>query len=295
MSFSHETKSEICKSMTESKRRYICLYGVFMFCKYFGADEIKLRTGCLASAELFESILKEIFGKKINCGFEETHSGSKISYTHTITDTKLVFEKFNINENRNNLDINLIQKYGIDAFFSGVFLACGSVSNPKKEYHFEFAMYNDSLKSQLCDMVTQLCGVEMKQSRRRGQAVLYAKDSESVEELLTLVGASKSAMDIMLIKIDKNDNNYVNRITNCDSANIDKIVSAAQKQIDAINKIIKADRLDDLSADLKEIALLRLENPEMSLRELGESLETPIGRSGVNHRMNRLIDIAGKL
>lgn len=295
MSFSHETKSEICKGMTDSKRRFICLYGVFLFCKYFGADEIKLRTGCLASAELFESLLKEFFGRKINTSYEISQSANKISYTHTITNTDLVFEKFGINENRDFLDAKLIQKYGIDAFFSGVFLACGSVSNPKKEYHFEFAMYNESLKSELSELVAQLCGVEMKQSRRRGQAVLYAKDSESVEELLTLVGASKSAMDIMLIKIDKNDNNYVNRITNCDSANIDKIVTASQKQIDAINAIIKADKLDDLTDDLKEIALLRLENPEMSLRELGESLENPIGRSGVNHRMNRLIDIAGKL
>ncbi len=295
MSFSHSAKSEICKAMTDSRRRIACLYGIFMFCKYYGKCEIKFRTGCLASSELFESLMKEFFSKEFEISFEETKSGDKISYTHTILDTNAVFEKFGTDENRDRLDMDFIEKNGIDAFMSGVFLACASVSNPKKEYHFEFAVYNSALKSQLVELTEQLSSVRLRESKRRKLTVLYAKDSESVEELLTMVGATKSAMDIMLIKIDKNDNNYVNRITNCDSANIDKIVSASRRQIDSINKIISCNALDSLSSDLREIALARLDNPEMSLRELGESLEKPLGRSGVNHRMNRLIEIAKDL
>lgn len=295
MSFSHTAKSEICRAMTDSKRRFACLYGIFMFCKYFGEKEIKFRTGCPASSELFESLMKEFFSKEFEVAFDMQKNGEKVSYTHTISDTNAVLEKFNIDHKRDKLNIDLATKNGLDAFFSGVFLACGSVSNPKKEYHFEFAVYNDALKSELLAMTENFCGVSLRESSRRKLNVLYAKDSESVEELLTMVGATKSAMDVMLIKIDKNDNNYVNRITNCDSANIDKIVSASQKQTDAINKIIKHGALDTLSSDLREIALLRIDNPEMSLRELGEALEKPIGRSGVNHRMNRLIEIAKNL
>ncbi len=295
MSFSYTAKTEICKNMTDSKRRFACLYGIFMFCKYFGESQISFTTGCKASSELFESLMREFFSKDFTVISKVQKSGEKLRYIHNIDNTQAVFEKFNITHERNGLDIDFIERNGVDAFLSGAFLACGSVLDPKKEYHFEFAIHNSALESELIDLTEKLSGVVLRKSTRRSLCFLYAKDSESVEELLTMVGATKSAMQVMLVKIDKNDNNYVNRITNCDSANIDKIVSASQKQITAINKIIKHNALDNLGNDLRELALLRIENPEMSLRELGEALEKPIGRSGVNHRMNRLIEIAKDL
>lgn len=295
MSFSYTSKTEICKNMTDSRRRLACLYGIFLFCKYFDESKISFTTGCKASSELFESLMKEFFSKDFALFSSVRQSGGKLRYVHTLSDTQTVFEKLNITPKRDRLDIDFIEKNGVDAFLAGVFLACGSVLDPKKEYHFEFAIHNSALEKSLADLTEKQSGVVLRKSTRRSLCVLYAKDSESVEELLTMVGATKSAMEVMLVKIDKNDNNYVNRITNCDSANIDKIVSASQRQLEAINKIIKHKALDTLSGDLRELALLRMENPEMSLRELGEALEKPIGRSGVNHRMNRLIEIAKDL
>ncbi|MDD2361658.1 MAG: DNA-binding protein WhiA [Oscillospiraceae bacterium] len=113
-----------------------------------------------------------------------------------------------------------------------------------------------------------------------------------MEDCLTLMGATNSSLELMGVKIVKDIRNTANRITNCENANIDKTVTAAVNQIAAIRKIEQIQGLDSLPDDLRELALIRLENPDLSLRELGERLNEPISRSGVNHRLNRLIKIA---
>ncbi len=128
---------------------------------------------------------------------------------------------------------------------------------------------------------------------RRGQYIVYIKDSESIEDTLTFIGAQNCTLEIMNVKIYKDVRNKANRIANCDSANIDKVVNAAMKQTEDIRIIEAADGLDSLPDELREVAEIRLENIDMSLKEIGEILS--ISRSGVNHRFKRIARIAGDI
>ena len=125
--------------------------------------------------------------------------------------------------------------------------------------------------------------------------VLYLKDSEHIEDTLTYMGAQQCTIELMNIKIRKDMRNRANRIRNCDEANIDKVVSAAMRQTEDILWIIRCNRMETLPEELRELAQLRLENPELSLKELGEMLSVPIGRSGVNHRFQKIAAIAKEL
>ena len=130
---------------------------------------------------------------------------------------------------------------------------------------------------------------------RRGQSIVYLKGSESIEDTLTFIGASQCTLELMNMKIYKDIRNKANRLANCDAANIDKVVKAAMKQIEDIRLIDAAIGLDSLSEELREVAVLRLDNSDMSLQDIGESLSEPISRSGVNHRFRKLAKIAEEL
>ena len=146
----------------------------------------------------------------------------------------------------------------------------------------------------LFEMLSEL-NIKSKLTVRKNNFVIYIKEFEVIAELLGLLGAGAKMMDLYNLKIEKELRNEVNRMVNCDSANIKKITAAAQNHVNAINKIIEAGMMDTLPQTLSEIAYLRLENPDSSLDELGKLLKTPIGKSGVNHRLNRLVEFAKSL
>jgi len=179
----------------------------------------------------------------------------------------------------------------IAAFLSGAYLACGNITNPEKGYHLEFSVADDELAAQLESLINSR-GIAAKLTKRRGINICYIKESEQIEDLLTLIGATNSTLELMEVKIYKNIRNKVNRVTNCETANIEKTVSASAAQIADINLIISTYGEQYLADDLLELAKIRLENPEMSLREIGENLSKPISRSGVNHRLKRIAEIA---
>lgn len=180
------------------------------------------------------------------------------------------------------------------AFIRGVFLSCGVIVNPEKEYHFEFKIPNEDLANQLFDFLNEM-PLSFKKVKRKDNYIVYLKGSEEIEEILTFMGAVKSAMKIMDIKILKEVRNNVNRLTNCETANIGKTVKASMQQVEDINYIIKKRGKSYLGDDLKEVAKIRLENPEMSLRELCEIIPSGISRSGLNHRLKRLSKMAQDL
>lgn len=138
-------------------------------------------------------------------------------------------------------------------------------------------------------------GVNAKTTIRRGQYIVYIKDSESIEDTLTFMGAQNCTLEIMNVKIYKDVRNKANRIANCDTANIDKVIKASMRQIEDIKLIDKVDGLDSLSAELREVAVMRLDNVDMSLQEIGDNLSVPISRSGVNHRFKKIAVIAEKI
>ena len=180
------------------------------------------------------------------------------------------------------------------AFIKGAFLAAGSVSDPDKSYHFEISA-NTREYAQFLASVIKKCGVEAKVSRRKENFIVYLKDGDGIADMLNIMEAHVALMDIENVRIVKEVRNSVNRQVNCDIANTRKTIGAAQRQIDSINYIKEHAGLDTLSAELAEMAEVRLENPDAPLHELGQMLTVPIGKSGVNHRLAKLCEIAGDL
>lgn len=180
------------------------------------------------------------------------------------------------------------------AFLRGVFLCSGSVSNPEKGYHLEFVLSGEEFPKQIQSLIGSF-GIEAKITTRKKYTIVYIKEGEGIVNLLNVMGAFTSLMDLENLRILKEINNSINRQMNCDTANINKSVAAGRKQIEDIMRIRDCRGFKDLPPSLQEIAELRLSYPELSLKELGEMLDPPIGKSGVNHRLRKLSEIAESL
>lgn len=186
------------------------------------------------------------------------------------------------------------QKCCRKAFIQGAFLGGGSIADPEKRYHFEFVTTH-YLISEDMKQILETFDIHAKNVTRQSKYVTYLKDSETICDLLTMMGSHSCVLDIYNTKIYKEIKNQANRVTNFESANITKVVDASIRQVEAIRTIEQYRGLESLEPQLEEIARLRLQNPDISMLELGQLLTPAIGKSGVNHRMRKLIDIADKL
>ena len=302
MSFSSEVKKELCQ--IDSSDREILkseLYGMLLFGRTFGKSGIVFSTESPFAAKratfFLENLYMPIIEKQTAL---RTRLGKNHLYKISVVDSndrQRIFEDFGHYEKQVTLRVNranLSTEEQTAAFVRGVFLSCGSVSDPMKSYHAEFCVPYKNLSRDLCKILTEVteCDFSPKTVVRNGAYIVYFKGSEQICDLLAYLGASVSAMELMGTKAVKQVRNNVNRRTNSELANISKVVSASVKQIEAIKAIKKTVGLEALPDDLKEIAALRLENPDMSLRALGENLTPPISRSGANHRMQRLMEFA---
>lgn len=180
------------------------------------------------------------------------------------------------------------------AFIRGAFLGGGSITDPEKTYHLEFVTHHYLLSKDLCNLLNQF-NLQAKTILRKSNYVIYFKGSENIVDILNIIGAHKSLMELENIRIIKEMRNNVNRVVNCETANLEKTVKASLKQIYSIEFIQNTLGLNKLPKSLQEIAKLRLEFKEASLKELGEMLHPPIGKSGVNHRLRKLQAIAENL
>ena len=180
------------------------------------------------------------------------------------------------------------------AFLRGAFLGAGSVSNPQKGYHLEFVCDSIEHAEQLMDILRSF-GVEGHCIERKRYQVVYIKEGEAIVDLLNIMGAHASLMDLENMRILKEISNDINRRVNCETANIAKTVNAATAQVDDIYLIRDKYGLDHLPDKLREMAEVRLENPQASLKELGELMDPPVGKSGVNHRLRKLSELAETL
>ncbi|MDR2558983.1 MAG: DNA-binding protein WhiA [Oscillospiraceae bacterium] len=179
-------------------------------------------------------------------------------------------------------------------FLRGVFLARGTVSDPSQNYHLEINIPDESKADTLFTLITE-SGILIKKGVRKGRPILYIKESELISDFLTFIGAGVNSMEIMNAKILKEVRNNVNRVVNCDAANIEKTTRAAAKQIADIELIHEKKGTDFLPPELRQVAKLRLQNFEMSLKEIGEMCEPRLSRSGVFHRLEKINKIAEKL
>ncbi len=180
------------------------------------------------------------------------------------------------------------------AFLRGAFLGAGTMSNPEKEYHFEWKAEDDRLAETL-EKLLEKCGMPCRSYMRRGQRVIYLKDAQQVSDMLALMGAGSSVLEMENIRISKQLRAAATRAANCDEHNSEKMLDAGQEQADAIRRISILQGLFTLPPALREAARLRVENPDMSLKELGEMMDPPVGKSGMNHRIRRLMEIARQL
>lgn len=179
------------------------------------------------------------------------------------------------------------------AFLRGAFLSCGAVMTPEKKYHMEFATSSYGLHNDLFVVMKSL-DLNPKIVVRKNNFVIYYKSSNEIADILTMLGAYSVLMEFHNAKILKEIRNNVNRTVNCEAANMQKMVDASLEQVRAIEKLVKKNLFDTLPENLKEVARLRLEFREHSLKELGEMLDPPLGKSGVNHRLRKIQEIADK-
>ena len=291
MTFSQQVKAELCEPRVERKCCAVAeAYGILMYCHTFSPKLIRIIT---ASDELAQR-LPHLFKKAFSVSFDELPGGSgKRSFK--ITDEKkiqTIYDTFGNDLNTPSLHINfgvLEETCCKASFIRGAFLAGGSVTDPSKRYHLELATSHYSVSREAYSILLDM-GFSPTEAERKGNHLLYFKKSEHIEDLLTTIGASNCAMELMSAKIEKDMKNSINRKVNCDSANADKVVAAAAQQMEAIRRIDKLYGLDSLPDKLQEAALLRFANPEASLADLAMLSYPPVSKSCLSHRLKKLLD-----
>ena len=297
MSFSSDTRAELCRT---GLQKHCCAaaeaYGILLFCNQFTADGIRIVTSSPELAERLPKLWKKAFGLAFD-NISDTDIKGKFSFY--ITDREKVAQIFAAygcdagGTLAHHINLGVLEESCCKAaFLRGAFLAGGSLTDPEKSYHLEFVTDHYSVSREMFSILLEL-GFSPKDAARGGNYILYFKQSEAIEDFLTLIGASNASMQIMNAKVEKDMRNAVNRRVNCDSANADKIVSAAADQLAAIRRIEETAGLEDLPEKLYETALLRIANPEASLTDLAALAIPPVSKSCMGHRIKKLMELAG--
>lgn len=293
MTFSSKVKAELCEPRIERKCCALAeAYGVLLYCGCFSPREIRITTGNDDFAGRLPRLFKRAFGIGFDTLPDENAKGKR---SFGITDgekLRAIYDAFGNSVSDPSLHINfgVIEEPCCKAsFIRGAFLSGGSVTDPDKRYHLELSTPHRSVSREAFSVLLDL-NLSPKEAERKGNFLLYFKQSECIEDFLTTVGASVSAMDIMSAKIEKEMRNSINRVINCDSANADKIVAAAQEQLDAIRRIDQLYGISSLPEKLQEAALLRIANPEASLSELSQLSYPPVTKSCLSHRLRKLMN-----
>lgn len=297
MSFSSQVKNELVKIEYESPCcKKSLLYGMMLFGKSFSEQSVCLQTENEPTARLFRSLIKSLYN--IDCRITVSPRGR--NYTASVlskTDAQKLFRSFG-HSGAESLKINhsILQcPVCLSAFIAGAFLSCGTVSDPKKDYHLEFSVPYYNLSKSLFTLFCEIDELTPKYTNRKGYNIVYFKESESIEGCLYLMGATDSMYDVMNIKIVKDFRNRANRQANCETANINKMVNAVAVQLAAIEKIWKTKGKGFLEESLQSVAQLRYDNPDSSLAELASLYPSKISKSGINHRLKKITEIANSL
>ena len=299
MSFAANLKDELCKDVPEQESAlHALLYGFLLFSHKFSADEISFAVVHEPTARLFAEALATHCGISAKIIFHERARGTlyKVSIEKA-SERRKILDAFYHAPKEPSLRINranIENEEDVPYFLRGAYLVCGSLTDPHKEYHLEFGVSYMNLSRDLSTLIGEVLP-QPKNTLRRGSYIVYYKESENIEDLITYIGAMMSSLEMMNIKIEKDIKNRVNRRMNCDNANMDKTLNASLQQVEDIKYIFENKDESFLPEELLQVARLRLENPEMSLRELCESVNPPLSRSGVNHRLKKICEIANAL
>ncbi len=312
MSFSSKVKEELAHQISNAIHCKIAeMAAIISMCGHIiidvnGKYSIRVRTETESTAKKLQILLWKTFhmDEKI---VEHTNAYSKNQKTYTIIiknhedavkilqSTKLMDETGEIGEQFSITNNVIVMKDCCKrAFIRGAFLAAGSISDPNKSYHFEMKC-NSKNKSEKLIKLLENFNIEAKIVARKGHYVVYIKEGEGIVDVLNVMEAHIALMEMENIRILKGMSNYYNRQVNCETANIKKTVTTSYRQIEDIKFIISRKGIGYLPKKLQDIAAVRLDNPDASLQELGEMLDPPLGKSGVNHRLRKLCQIAEDL
>ena len=298
MSFSSNVKQELCRQpLTRRSAAVAELYGVLLYCNTFTPSAIRIVTESADFAARLPKLLKKAFGFAFDQEPSEQGSGKLI---FTIENSEKIAKIFTAFGDTPSSSVTLHVNFGILeeesdrlAFLRGAFLAGGSVTDPAKRYHLELITSHYKVCRETYALLLDV-GFSPKELMRGGSGVLYFKQSNYIEDFLTAIGAPVCAMGVMEAKVEKDLRNGVNRRVNCETANLTKVVDASMEQVAAIKKLQKRGILKDLPPKLRETAKLRLENPEATLQELAAMQDPPVSKSAMNHRMRKLVALAGE-
>ena len=291
MSFNSDLKTELASASFSCPD---CIYaeclGMMLYAGKFSSDGIKLQLSNPSARKRVMTICRQVFGVPLK------QDGNVLTLTGEENLCR-AFEAFGYEYDRSSLQLNraLVENECCkNAFIRGILLTGGNASAPEKSYHLEIVTSHYHVARQTATLLSEM-GLAAGYVLRRGNHILYFKGSSTIEDILTMAGAPSSAMNIMVVKIERELINKINRRVNFETANLDKTIAAAAIHIDAINKLEKADKLSTLPPAIQETARLRREYPELSLGALCEKHSEPISRPGLNTRLKKLIKLAEEL
>ncbi len=297
ISFSASAKEEVCCHFPHS---HCCAlaqcFGILLFCNSFAADNIKIITESREFAYILPKLFKKAFDLNFDCYPSLAAPGKLVFQIWDPEKIERIMDSFGFSpQDTLSLHINLPvveEECCKAAFLRGAFLAGGSVTDPGKGYHLEFATTHHSVARECNVLMQEVLGFYPKTAARGGGQVLYLKQSDQIADFLTYLGAPVASMGILEARLEKELNNKVNRRCNCDDHNTSKVVEAAQEQLAAIRHLRELDLLDKLPEKLKQAALARENNESASLSELAAMMEPAITKPAMNNRMKKLVQMA---
>lgn len=286
MSFSSEVKEEMAQHISPARHCQIAeLAAIMHFCGEYGRDRyggytIGFQTENEALVTKCFTLLKKTYNIDTDIPISEEQMADILSKIGSL---------------ENPVNGLLIQKSCCQrAFLRGAFLSVGSMSDPEKGYHLEFVCPDEDKAEQLCNIMHDF-DIDAKIVLRKKYHVVYLKEGSSIVDLLNVCEAHVALMNFENLRILKEMRNSVNRRVNCETANITKTVNAATRQIEDIEYIRDHYGFQNLPENLRQMAEIRLENPDAPLKELGSYLEPPVGKSGVNHRLRKISELADRI
>ena len=289
MSFSKDLKQELSKLNNLAKedqvKQELIGYLISSNTSVDNKENVRYATENEYNINRFSKLLKNM-----NVDFKIEMEGKTFVIKFNLKESKIVtIENSEIFQKENNL-----QEEQKKALIRGVFLGSGSINNPENKYHLEITFSNKENLNNILQLLKEF-GISFKPLNSSKKHSIYIKEGEEISNFLALIGANSSVLKFEDIRIKREMRGKVNRLVNCKSANLNKTINASVEQINAIKKLQANKKFNKLDDNLKEIAKLRLENPDMPLSELGKLLSNPVGKSGVNYRLKKIIEIANEL
>ncbi len=293
-SYSYRIKQSLCAQDTQACCANAELYGFLLFCNTFRPDAIKIVTEHADIMQRYEKMIAGIIGKQ-NYTLTEAADGAKnfilrVQGTQNISRIVRYIGNYKITPPL-RIDFSVTEKECcMKSFLRGVFIAGGFISQPGRAYHLEIRTPHILLAEDLVRYCSEF-GINLRTITRSGKKIAYLKSGEPIKDFLTVIGATDFVFDFANVEIERELRNNINRAINCESANLDKNIAASMAQIKAINALMKKGALDE-NRQLLDLARARLDHPEMTLVQLGQAMEPPLTKSGVAHRMRKIMQLA---